>query len=244
MNKLSGALCLRRLWLRWTPSHLPNLGLLDPCDDDDFAVFATTSRVTTGKWQNSSVLEGFMAKRIGDEKCSPALFIAYARKSRMVADALKRDSWVHNLERVWTDGMMEELLTFANLLQHITLAPAVNGQIIWKLKADRVYSASSAYHFQFEAITRSKLYNSVWEVWMSVKYKIFLWMAMERKILTADMRLLRGTENNYFCRLCMCSLNANGQSGFGKPSPTRLVCHRSPQKSGTLRPLSLNGLTI
>ena len=91
------------------------------------------------------VLEGFMAKWIGNEKCSPALFIDYARKSRMVADALKRDSWVHNLERVWTDDMMEELLTFANLLQHITLAPAVNDQIIWKLTADRGYSARSTY---------------------------------------------------------------------------------------------------
>lgn len=91
------------------------------------------------------VLEGFMAKWIGNEKCSPALFIDYARTSRMVADALKRDSWVHNLERVWTDDMMEELLTFANLLQHITLAPAVNDQIIWKLTADRAYSASSTY---------------------------------------------------------------------------------------------------
>lgn len=70
----------------------------------------------------------------------------------MVADALKRDNWVHNLERAWTDDMMEELLTLANLFQHITLAPAVNDQIIWKLTADRVYSASSAYHFQFEGI--------------------------------------------------------------------------------------------
>ena len=103
--------------------------------------------LTNGKttlFSKDSWLNGLVTTSV-----APALFIdsalALARKSRMVADALKRDSWVHNLEHVWTDDMMEELLTFANLLQHITLAPAVNDQIIWKLTADRAYSASSTY---------------------------------------------------------------------------------------------------
>lgn len=102
--------------------------------------------------------------------------------------------------------MMVELIGLSSLLENILLNPLVRDSIMWKLTSDGAYSASSAYHFQFEGMIKSKFYKCIWRIWAPVKCKIFLWTAVQHKILTADVLLLRGWENNYFCPLCMCSL--------------------------------------
>ena len=51
-------------------------------------------------------------------------------------------------------------------------------------------------------MVKSDIYSTVWRSWAPAKCKIFLWMALQRKILTVDVLLLRGRDNNYFCPLC------------------------------------------
>lgn len=134
---------------------------------------------------------------------APALFGTASRKERTVYDALSMNNWLHDLERNWKDDMIQELINLSSLLDHTELNPLVEDHITWKLTNDGAYSARSAYLLQFEGMIKSPIYNSVWRGWAPAKCKIFLWMALQRKILTADVLLLRGRDNNYFCPLCM-----------------------------------------
>lgn len=134
---------------------------------------------------------------------APRLFGAASRKECTVYEALSRDNWLHDLDRNWRDDMIEELINLSSLLSQTQLNPLLEDHITWKFTDDGSYSTRSAYLLQFEGMIKSHLYNSVWRGWAPAKCKIFLWMAMQRKILTADVLLLRGWDNNYFCPLCM-----------------------------------------
>ncbi|KAE8791162.1 hypothetical protein D1007_34420 [Hordeum vulgare] len=136
----------------------------------------------------------------------PNLFAGSSRKGRTVHDALLRDNWVHDLQRNWRDDMIDELINLSNLLDQTHLSTTIRDSIAWKLTTDVTYSARSAYLFQFECMINYNLYTSIWRTWAPPKCKIFLWMAMQKKILTADVLLLRGWDNNYFCPLCICCL--------------------------------------
>ncbi|KAI4975347.1 hypothetical protein ZWY2020_048954 [Hordeum vulgare] len=99
--------------------------------------------------------------------------------------------------------MIDELINLSTLLAQTHLSTTISNSITWKLTSDGAYSARSAYLFQFEGMINYSLYSSIWRTWAPPKCKIFLWMAMQRKILTADVLLLRGWDNNYFCPLCI-----------------------------------------
>ncbi|KAI5011998.1 hypothetical protein ZWY2020_024132 [Hordeum vulgare] len=102
--------------------------------------------------------------------------------------------------------MMDELINLSELLEQITLRTAINDSITWKLTSDGKYSARSTYLLQFEGMIKYNLHTSIWRAWAPPKCKIFLWTAMQRKILTTDVLLMRGWDNNYFCPLCIRSL--------------------------------------
>ncbi|KAI4973360.1 hypothetical protein ZWY2020_029068 [Hordeum vulgare] len=102
--------------------------------------------------------------------------------------------------------MTDELIHLSDMLSHTHLTTSERDSITWKLTNDGTYSARSAYNFQFEGLVSSDMYTAVWRSWAPTKCKIFLWMALQCKILTADVLLSRGWDNNYFCPLCIRSL--------------------------------------
>ncbi|KAI5016341.1 hypothetical protein ZWY2020_006192 [Hordeum vulgare] len=99
--------------------------------------------------------------------------------------------------------MIDELINLSTLLNQTHLSTTIRDSITWKLTTDGAYTARSAYLFQFEGMINYSLYTLIWRTWAPPKCKTFLWMAMQGKILTADVLLLRGWDNNYFCPLCI-----------------------------------------
>ena len=72
----------------------------------------------------------------------------------------------------------------------------------WKLTADGIYSARSAYHAQFFGSTDSIFPTKVWKVWAPTKCKFFMWLVLQDRVWTAARLQQRGWPNEYFCQLC------------------------------------------
>ena len=144
-----------------------------------------------------------MAGRHGATGCCASIVCCLFTERKNCLRCSLQDNWLHDLQRQWQDDMTQELIQLSVLLEQIVLNPSVSDSITWKLTNDGLYTSSSAYHFQFEGMVKSDIYSTVWRSWAPAKCKLFLWMAMQHKILTADVLLRRGWENNYFFPLCM-----------------------------------------
>lgn len=89
-------------------SNLPNLASQNPCDDDDFVIFAATTKVTIGDSQTALFLKDASLHGMASRDI---LFEASAHKGRSVADALQCNNWVHDCSHFFREtiailGMM------------------------------------------------------------------------------------------------------------------------------------------
>uniref|UniRef100_A0A8R7V8T8 Reverse transcriptase zinc-binding domain-containing protein n=1 Tax=Triticum urartu TaxID=4572 RepID=A0A8R7V8T8_TRIUA len=133
---------------------------------------------------------------------APALFKISARKNRTIHEALQAETWLSDLSRGLTDQMLPELLRLAALLDTVQLHDGQDDSIAWHFTESHEYTARSAYLLQFEGSVPMENYNLIWRAWAPEKCRFFIWTAALGRILTADVLLRRGWENNYFCTLC------------------------------------------
>jgi hypothetical protein len=74
--------------------------------------------------------------------------------------------------------------------------------IVWKPCTDRIYSAVSAYEFQFHGRLLPPHLEKVWQAMVEGKVKFFLWLMLRNRNWTADRMLRRGLPCNAICSLC------------------------------------------
>jgi hypothetical protein len=75
--------------------------------------------------------------------------------------------------------------------------------ISWLLTANGTYSVSSAYHVQFLGSHPCFDAHKIWDANAEPKCKLFSWLALHGKLLTADMLAVRGWPHDPTCPLCL-----------------------------------------
>ena len=71
-----------------------------------------------------------------------------------------------------------------------------------KWTPDATYSARSAYNMFFQGSERFEGAKPIWKAWAPLKVKFFMWLAIRRRIWTADRRHRHGLTGSTTCRLC------------------------------------------
>jgi hypothetical protein len=79
-----------------------------------------------------------------------------------------------------------------DIVQATIIDPTHPDSISWLLSTDGNYSASSAYKAQFLGSHSSFVAKKIWSAHAEPKCKLFAWLALHRKLLTADMLAVRG----------------------------------------------------
>jgi hypothetical protein len=75
-------------------------------------------------------------------------------------------------------------------------------QIQWRFAADGQYSSRSAYRMQFKVSIQDYSWDKVWKIKVKNKCKFFLWLLLQRKLLTTDQIIKRGGQANPVCQIC------------------------------------------
>jgi hypothetical protein len=89
-----------------------------------------------------------------------------------------------------------------DIVQTTILDPSRPDSISWLLTTDGNYSASSAYKAQFLGSHLSFAAQKIWSAHAEPKCKLFAWLALHGKLLTADMLAIRGWTHDPVCPLC------------------------------------------
>lgn len=173
-------------------------------DDTDRSLFAAATRVTVNNGNKASFWKSRWLNGQIPAELFPLLFKHSKRKNTTVAQALRSNKWVNDINYALTFDLLTEYFMLWRMIEqeNINLQSEDEDQITWTWTASGTYSAKSAYAMQFEGTNSSACAAEIWKPWAPSKCKFFLWLLLQNRIWTADRLLQRGWPNDYFCPLC------------------------------------------
>ncbi|KAK1642301.1 hypothetical protein QYE76_060106 [Lolium multiflorum] len=137
---------------------------------------------------------------------APALYSLSRRKHRCVRDALRGGAWVQDLRSRVSAHLLESFVALRTLIELVVLSPDTRDKFTWRFSSDGRYSASSAYRLQFVGSVQTAFVQLIWKPWATPRCRLFAWLFVQNRLMTADRLLAHGWPNGYFCPLCMRNL--------------------------------------
>lgn len=159
---------------------------------------------------------------------APELFKIASRKNRSVCKEMTDGNWIRAVGRLSSLAQLHEFVDLTNIVSSIVLDPQRPNSITWVWTKDGAYSWRSAYLAQFVGSHPRFLTSKVWEAHMEPKCKVFSWLLLHNRILTADRLAIRGWPHDPTCQLCLGGHET--ATHLCKDCPftrevRRLVCH-------------------
>jgi hypothetical protein len=195
------ALRLRWLWYEWVEPDRPWVGSEVPCSESDKWLFRASTVVTVGNGQRASFGDSSWLAGRAPRDIAPNLYKLAWRKRNTVAADLQNQQWTRVLWRMNTAEQMAEFVILWDMVQQIRLSDATDS-ILWRWTGNGLYSSKSAYRVQFQGSYCSFNTDALWSATGEGKHKLFLWLLVQDRILTADRLLLRHWPCDPVCILC------------------------------------------
>jgi exonuclease III len=206
LDRFGRALRLRWPWYEWMDPDRPWVGTELPCSDSDMALFRASTTITIGDGKRTSFWKD---RWIGDSPLcvrAPQLYKIATRKNRTVFEDLEGDRWITAISRLSNADQLREFIDIWQLLQDPGIDPSRPDSIRWNWTNSGEYSSKSAYQMQFVGRFMPFRSTKVWKAQTTPKCKLFAWLVLHGRILTAENLAIRGWPHNPICRLCLTSV--------------------------------------
>jgi hypothetical protein len=192
---------MRWLWLHWSDPSRPWIGSDVPCSADDRQLFRASTVVSVGNGQTAHFWHSTWLTGVAPIDLAPDLFKLAWRKNNCVAVDLSNDNWTRGLWRMTTAQEMAQFINLWELLQEVQLTDA-SDTITWRWTEHGSYTAKSAYLAQFRGSYTTFNSTAIWKAHTEGKRRLFAWLLIQCKIMTADRLAARNIPCNLVCVLC------------------------------------------
>jgi hypothetical protein len=160
------------------------------------------------------------------------------RNSRTASEALINNAWIAYIP---SDLMSVEIciqcVQLWEVLDNVERNVNVADQVTWKGTESGVYTAKSTYNLLCQGRTLDGNHKQIWKTFAPLKCKIFIWLALKRRLWTADRRFRHGlAANTEPCYTCLQAEDTVDHILVHCPH-SRVVWH------GCLREFGLGSLT-
>jgi len=194
---------MRWLWQKWHAENKPWAGLEIPCTEMDRLLFNASTTITIGNGKKTRFWHHAWLDGEAPRNLAPHLFELVQRKHKIVAQELANNSWISALQYKITNAtQLEEFVSLWIRIQGVALNSEIEDTITWKWTPDGIYSARSAYRAQFIGSFRNFNTELIWRARTENKCKVFAWILIQDKVLTADNLARRGWPHQASCALC------------------------------------------
>jgi hypothetical protein len=166
------------------------------------ALFRASTKITLGDGLFAKFWHDNWSGRGPLSATAPELFKIASCKNRSVHKELLNDNWIRSVARISTAAQLREFIDVASSLHDIHLDPHLKDSITWLWMANGEYSASSAYHIQFQGSFPKFDSKKIWCAYVEPKAKLFAWLVLHKRILTADLLAKKGWPHDPTCQLC------------------------------------------
>lgn len=195
------ALRLRWLWFQWDDTDRPWKGSATPCVGSDFALFEACTKITVGDGSKTLFWKDNWLNGSAPAKLAPTIFKRSRCKSISIKDGFQEGRWMRGLSRLNSEEELQEFLSLWEVIQNVQLSSEADS-ISWRLTANGVYSAKSAYDAHCIGRIREPALNKVWKLKTEGKVRFYYWLLLQNKTWTADRLLRRGWPHDPICKLC------------------------------------------
>jgi hypothetical protein len=208
LQRFSRALRLRWLWFQWTNPEWPWNGTEVSVDLIDLALFNAVTAISIGDGRKTSFWHINWLNGETLRSSYPLLYKHSTRKKRSVREAVDNGKWISDIAHNLNDSLLDDFFSLWSKIEalNLNLHDAEEDSITWSLESSGQFSTRSAYNVQFAGHTLSSFPVLIWDVWVPLKCKFFLWLLLQDKLWTAARLQRWGWENNYFCALCIRNL--------------------------------------
>ena len=184
---------MRWLWQKWHAKNKPWASLEIHCTEMDRLLFNASTTITIGNGKKTRFWHHAWLDGEAPRNLAPHLFELVQRKHKTVAQDLANNSWISALQYKITNAtQLEEFVSLWIRIQGVALNSEIDDSITWKWTPDDIYSARSAYRAQFIRSFRNFNTELIWRARTENKCKVFAWILIQDKVLTADNLANRG----------------------------------------------------
>jgi hypothetical protein len=124
-------------------------------------------------------------------------------KNQIVAQAITGGRWMQGMHRISSAIEVWQFVTLWSMVQSTQLTDIAD-DIAWRFTQNGSYTPRLAYLIQFNGTARDYEWNKLWATKVEHKCKMFVWLALQNKIWTADRVAKHGGQPNMICQLCRC----------------------------------------
>uniref|UniRef100_A0A453PG11 Reverse transcriptase domain-containing protein n=3 Tax=Aegilops tauschii subsp. strangulata TaxID=200361 RepID=A0A453PG11_AEGTS len=201
IRKFGRALRLRWMWLDKQREIRPWTGSVIPCDEVDQALFRASSTLNFGNGRDTSFWHDRWLDGQAPKFMAPDLFVLSTKKKISVSEAINGQAWMAGLRRITQTSQLRQYTHLWLRLQQVQLNSEVDS-VSWKGTTDGVYSARSAYQYQFMGSYSSINFEKLWKTKVEGKCRFFMWLWLRGRVLTNDNLQTRGIPHANCCPLC------------------------------------------
>jgi hypothetical protein len=168
------------------------------------SLFRAATKVTIGNGETAKFWHDNWYARGPLSQWAPDLYKISSRKNRKVAKELCENNWIRSVASLNSPQQLAQYIDVWEAVHSINLAPELPDTIDWTLNANSTYSASSAY-YEAQFLGSQACFDAmkIWSAHAEPKCKLFGWLALHGKLLTADMLSIRGWPHDPRCPLCL-----------------------------------------
>uniref|UniRef100_A0A8R7QGE3 Reverse transcriptase zinc-binding domain-containing protein n=1 Tax=Triticum urartu TaxID=4572 RepID=A0A8R7QGE3_TRIUA len=199
---LGYALHCRWPCLRWDTEERPWHQLLKAREKEVSSIFKAAASVCLGDGQKAKFWNDKWLPGGGSiEDLAPTLFSFVKDSGRSVKEALHNRIWIRDISGGILVQAMAQYLKIWDITQGVSLSVGVPNCVVWKWTEDRKFSVGSPYNMFFAANVHFACHKLIWKSKAPPKCKLFMWLVVHRRCLTADNLETKGWPSNGNCPL-------------------------------------------
>ncbi|WVZ86057.1 hypothetical protein U9M48_032900 [Paspalum notatum var. saurae] len=123
-------------------------------------------------------------------------------KTLTVAEGLEDRAWTGGIVGGLTVAVLEDYVALWAKLDNVALLENIEDKVIWRWTADGQYSTKSAYLMLHQGLSVFPGHELIWKSWLPLRVKLFLWLAVHRRLWTSYRRRRHGLDAREACFLC------------------------------------------
>jgi hypothetical protein len=189
------------LWHKWDLKDKPWKYLLKLKDPVDRQLFFCSTIIHVGNGRDTPFWEGRWLHGAAPKDLTPSLYAIAKFKFRKFYSELQNLNWIRNLQGISNTSQLEEFTVLFMALSTVTLTDQ-RDEIIWRWTTNGQYTIASAYESQFNCAMSIFPATAIWKAITAPKCKIFVWVVMHDRVLTADNMIKKNWQCNSVCSLC------------------------------------------
>lgn len=155
------------------------------------------------QWQGHTFLGSPLAWWSGTQGPGPQPLLTGQIQKRTVRQEIQNDNWIRNLQNIDNPVMLQEFVLLFMAISNITLTEE-RDSIHWRWTSNGKYTVKSAYEVQFRGATVYFPAKEIWTARTEPKCRLFAWLALHNKVLTAENMIRKNWPCNPTCSLCYC----------------------------------------